>query len=213
MKKKKRNTGDADAVPANKVRPVDFRDESHGLIGAVMSDMRWRAGCRLRWSLGKQSESVELARKYLQTDPSDRAEIRRILLPWLIYLNQDSEAEGLFTQYREDSGVVWKYSRALLNYKRSGDTELSRASLQAALAENSLIPHHLSSEADLPEDQPERYGIDRENDAILYAIENRELWQSVNGALEWLSTNIAEAGEKREFRVIFFGGAPKDSDK
>jgi len=153
--------------------------------------MRARAGlAQCLWEAGRREEAVENYWDMLRLNPNDNQGIRDLLMPRLIELGRDEEAEKLFELYKEDAMAVWKYSRALLDFRKSGDSPAALKSLQAALNENKYVPSYLLNRKKMPRYLPDLYGFGDENEAVLYAYGNKAAWTSTPGALEWLAAKV-----------------------
>ncbi|MGO8989407.1 MAG: BTAD domain-containing putative transcriptional regulator [bacterium] len=149
--------------------------------------MRARAGlAECLWAAGKHEEAVEHYKDMLRLNPNDNQGIRDLLMPRLIEMGRDEEAEVLFSQYRDDGMAFWKYSRALLDFRKMGDSEISRKSLVAAVKKNKHIPAYLLGRKKMPQLLPEYYSPGEESEAISYTKENLEAWKITPGALDWL---------------------------
>jgi len=153
--------------------------------------MRARAGLAecLRTE-GKPEEAVEHYWDMLRLNPNDNQGIRDLLMPCLIELGQDKDAEKLFKQYKGDGMAVWMYSRALLDFRKHGDSAISNKSLKKALEENRHVPDYLLGRKKMPRYIPDYYGFGDENEAVLYAYGNRGAWKATPGAMEWLAVKI-----------------------
>ena len=82
--------------------------------------------------------------------------------------------------------TYWIYSRVLLDFRRAGDSEISRKSLAAAVKKNKHIPAYLLGRKRVQQALPEYYSPGDESEAISYAKENLEAWKVTAGALNWL---------------------------
>ena len=153
--------------------------------------MRARAGLAecLR-AEGKPEEAVEHYWDMLRLNPNDNQGIRDLLMPCLIELGRDKDAEKLFKQYKGDGMAVWIYSRALLDFRKHGDSAISDRSLKKALEENRHVPDYLLGRKKMPRYIPDYYGFGDENEAVLYAYGNRGAWKATPGAMEWLAVKI-----------------------
>jgi tetratricopeptide (TPR) repeat protein len=149
--------------------------------------MRARAGlAECLWATGKHEEAIEHYKDMLRLNPNDNQGIRDLLMPRLIEMGRDEEAEVLFREYRDDGMTFWIYSRALLDFRKMGDSEISRKSLAAALKKNKHIPPYLLGRKKMPRFPPEYYSPGEESEAIAYTKENLEAWKITIGALDWL---------------------------
>ncbi|MBW1723463.1 MAG: tetratricopeptide repeat protein [Deltaproteobacteria bacterium] len=153
--------------------------------------MRARAGlAQCLWEAGQREEAVEHYWDMLRLNPNDNQGIRYLLMPCLIELGRDEDAEKLFKQYKEDGMAVWVYSRALLDFRKHGDSPAADRSLKEALEENPLVPHYLLGRKKIPRVLPDYHGFGDENEAVLYARGNRAAWKATPGALEWLAAKL-----------------------
>ena len=149
--------------------------------------MRARAGlAECLWAAGKHEESIEHYKEMLRLNPNDNQGIRDLLMPRLIERGKDKEAEALFKQYHDDGMASWIYSRALLDFRKMGDSEISRKSLKAAVKKNHHIPSYLLGRKKIPQSLPDYYSPGAETEAMFYTKENLEAWKITPGALDWL---------------------------
>jgi tetratricopeptide (TPR) repeat protein len=149
--------------------------------------MRARAGlAECLWTSGKHDEAIQHYKDMLRLNPNDNQGIRDLLMPRLIEMGRDEEAEALFNEYHDDGMASWIYSRALLDFRKMGDSEISRKSLATAVKENKHIPAFLLGRKKLPQSLPEYYSPGDESEAMFYVKENLGAWKSTPGALDWL---------------------------
>jgi hypothetical protein len=52
------------------------------------------------------------------------------------------------------------------------------------------MPHYLFGRKKVFRNLPDHYGMGDDKEAVLYASENREVWRSTPGALEWLAAKV-----------------------
>jgi tetratricopeptide (TPR) repeat protein len=153
--------------------------------------MRARAGlAQSLWEAGQREEAVDHYGDLLQLNPNDNQGIRDMLMPCLIELNRDKDAEKLYKQYENDHMAVWTYSRALLDFCKHRESPTADKSLEAAIKRNKHVPLYLLGRKKLPNNLPDHYGIGDQNEAVLYASENCEAWRSTPGGLEWLAAKV-----------------------
>jgi tetratricopeptide (TPR) repeat protein len=149
--------------------------------------MRARAGlAECLWASGKHDEAIQHYKDMLRLNPNDNQGLRDLLLPRLIEMGKDQEAEALFKEYRDDGIASWIFSRALLDFRKMGDCEISRRSLAAAVKKNKHMPAYLLGRKKMPQFLPEYYSPGDENEAVFYTKENLEAWKITSGALDWL---------------------------
>ena len=99
-------------------------------------------------------------------------------------------AEKLYTQYENGRMAAWTYARALLDFRKHRESPTADKSLRVALEKNKNVPLYLLGRKNMPRRLPDHYGMGDDKEAVLYASENREIWRSTPGALEWLATKV-----------------------
>jgi tetratricopeptide (TPR) repeat protein len=108
-------------------------EEDVGHFWAVLETrpyMRARAKlAQCLWASGKHDETIQHYKDMLRLNPNDNQGIRDLLMSRLMEMGRDEEAEALFEEYHHDGMASWIYSRALLDFRRMGDSEISRKSL------------------------------------------------------------------------------------
>jgi len=150
--------------------------------------MRARAGlAQCLWASGKHDEAIQHYKGMLRLNPNDHQGIRDLLMPRLIEMGRDEEAEALFNEYLDDGMASRIYSRALLDFRKMGDSDISRKSLAAAVKKNKHIPAYLVGQKKMPRSLPEYYSSGAETEAVFYTKENLEAWKITPGALGWLT--------------------------
>lgn len=153
--------------------------------------MRARAGlAECLWTAGRRDEAVAHFQDLLRLNPDDNQGIRDLLMPRLIELGRDQDAERLFKEFEDDSMAVWMYSRALLDFRKYGDSPTANTSLKEAMDENKHVPSYLLGRKKLPRDLPPYYGFGDDAEAVTYVHGNAKAWRSTPGALEWLSSRL-----------------------
>ncbi len=139
------------------------------------------------WEDRQREEAIEHFWELLRLNPNDNQGNRDLLMPRLIELGRDEDAERLYKQYREGITAGWKYSRALLDFRKHGDSAVSKKSLRQALKQNPHVPAFVLGRKKMPRYLPESFGFGDENEAIGYAFGDKAAWKATPGALEWLA--------------------------
>lgn len=138
--------------------------------------------------LGHQGEKEEAAASYqelLRLNPGDNQGGRYSLLPLLIEMGRDQAASELLDEYEDEGAAIWLYSRALLAFRRYGDSPASRNLLKRALRANKYVLDYLLGWEEAPF-MPGSYIPGEEDEAIICAEECSSAWESTPGALDWL---------------------------
>jgi tetratricopeptide (TPR) repeat protein len=153
--------------------------------------MRARLGlAQCMWEAGNREAAIEHYWDMLRLNPNDNQGIRDLLMPCLLELGRDKDAEKLFRQYKEDGMAVWMYSRTLLDFRKHGPSPIADKSLKAAMNENKHVPAYLLGRKKMPPNLPEYYGFGDENEAVLFARGNKTAWKATPGAMEWLAAKV-----------------------
>ena len=131
------------------------------------------------------AEAVEHFQDMLRLNPDDNQGVRHTLVNLLIALDRDEEAGELLDRYAEDNLALLDYPRALLRFRREGDSPAARKSLKQALQSNRFVPGLLlhTRRIPLPADF---FSPGWEEEAAVYLVLSRETWAATPGALDWL---------------------------
>jgi tetratricopeptide (TPR) repeat protein len=168
----------------------DYFEEDVGHFWGILETrpyMRARLGLAMTlWELGKQVEAVSHLRDMLRLNPGDNQGIRYILASCLLMMDGDEELQELLDSYEDEPTACWSYTRALLSFRREGDTGASRRLLEEAFKCNPHVPDYLLRKKELPGKPPDTIGFVDETEAIEYAFETLLGWSLTPGALEWL---------------------------
>ena len=135
-------------------------------------------------------EVLEIYQKMLWLNPGDNQGIRYKLLYHLIEMGRDDEAEKLYKEYPDDCMAWWVYGRALLDYRKQGDTAKSRKSLATAMEHNKHFPPYILGRKRFPSSPPGHYGVGDANEAAYYMNDSMLAWESTPGAIDWIAKCI-----------------------
>ena len=138
------------------------------------------------WELGRKQEAVVHYRELLRLNRNDNQGVRELVVPAMLSLGDDAGAEEILAMYKNDALPSTAYNRALLEFRREGDSAAGRRLLTRALARNPHVPKYLVGDAELPEDTPERVTLGGDDEAAAYAVESLAAWQATPGASDWL---------------------------
>jgi len=156
-----------------------------------------RARCGLAhalWSAGRREEAARHLQDMLRLNPGDNQGVRYTLAGFLLFLDRDEDLARLLEQYDENS-ATWEYSKALLDFRRHGDSPRARQLLTQAKKTNKHVPAFLSGEKYPPAGQPGYYSPGDENEALNYLSGFLAAWKSTPGAVAWLRATL---GQKKQ---------------
>jgi hypothetical protein len=118
----------------------------------------------------------------------------------LLISGRDDEAAALLDRYAEDAMAVWRYGRALVTFRREGDSAAARDHRREALRANHRVAKYLAGAAPLPEQDPETYAVGSEDEAVIAARTLAEAWQATPGAAGWLAAAGGGTGGSKKRR-------------
>jgi len=142
------------------------------------------------WEAGRREEAVENCLEMLRLNPGDNQGIRYRLLLMFFYLERHAELDRLLEEYEEDSSAEWAYARALLAYRREGDSPRARKALSAAKKVNAYAPLYLGQIKPMPTVAPDFISLGGEDEAISYAATFLSAWKETSGATSWLRKTL-----------------------
>jgi tetratricopeptide (TPR) repeat protein len=141
-------------------------------------------------------EAVDHFQEMLRLNPNDNQGVRYLLLPLFLRLGRDADASDLLTAYDGDTQATWPYGRALLAFRRGGDTAESRQALADAVAANPHVARFLIDLDAMPADRPEYYRLGGEDEAVFVAETLGPVVDAVPGAAAWLARHGAQPAPK-----------------
>jgi len=165
--------------------------------------MRARLGlAQCLWSLRRQEEAVAHCRELLRLNPDDNQGVRYVLSSYWCELGRDDQWQQLLDEYPDDASAEWHFGRALLAYRRQGDTDDSRALLQAAHQANPYVADYLVGNRPLPAEPPPYLALGEDSEAHSYAGAFLPGWRGTPGAAAWVRKTLQTAppGGRRERR-------------
>ncbi len=169
--------------------------------GSFWRILETRPYMRARFGLAQtllDLEEVEGAighlRDLLRLNPNDNQGARDLLVNLLLGTGRDDETAALLGQYEEDPSSWWLFGRALLAFRREGDSPGARNLLRKAFQEHPFVARYLLDPDLIPPFSPPYYHHGGEDEAILYAADAADLWAESPGALDWLSQRRAALG-------------------
>jgi tetratricopeptide (TPR) repeat protein len=193
---------------ATRVLGPDIFEEHAGDFWGILETrfyMRARhALAEALWASGRRAEAADHLDQMLRLNSVDNQGIRYIQAGWLLFLDRLDDLEKLLGQFDEDS-ATWAYTKALVAFRRSGDSAEARKLLTSAKKANKHVPTYLLGQKPLPSDQPPFYSPGDEDDAILYVGHHLAAWKSVSGSLAWVKSRLKPAKKRRPSPVTIEG--------
>lgn len=150
--------------------------------------MRAREGlAQCLWDKGEHEEAILHYKDMLRLNPDDNQGIRYICMSCLLELDRYDELWDLLSDYAGDDDTYWLYTKALVSFRREGDSEGSVTLLEKAVDANPHVPSYLLGTKKISRRLPEYVGIGDESEALVYAAANVDTWKKTPGALDWLA--------------------------
>jgi tetratricopeptide (TPR) repeat protein len=146
-----------------------------------LADVRVEQGC-----LGEAAEHLQ---EILRLNPNDNQGSRYKLVNLLIALGRDEGAWSLVDSYPDD-GALLGFPRALLLFRRDGDSPGARTALKKAIQTNRFVPGMLLGDREAPP-RGGFYSPGGEDEAGLYLDLSLDTWSQTEGALDWLRKRTA----------------------
>ncbi len=167
-----------------------FFKEYSGEFWAILESrpyMRAREGlAHCLWQMGKLVEAQQHFTEMLLLNPGDNQGVRYSLLTLFLEMGQEDKASGLLQTYSDDARAAWGYTKALLEYRRSGASSEANRLLQEALRWNGHVPAYLSGQKRIPNQLPETVEFGGASEAIEYVASFLRYWQRTPGAVQWM---------------------------
>jgi hypothetical protein len=76
--------------------------------------------------LDRNDEAIAHYRELLRLDAGDNQGVRYALLSALLVAERDAESAALIEQFGDDPTATWHYGRALVTFRREGDSRATR---------------------------------------------------------------------------------------
>jgi tetratricopeptide (TPR) repeat protein len=149
-----------------------------------MRAMQGKASCL--WELDRRQEAIEIYNEMLRLNPGDNQGVRYALADLLLSMGRDAELAKLLRQFKDDASAVWRFTQALLEFRKTGNSPKANRLVQAALEFNPHVLPYLSGKKRIPKRLPDYIGFGDENEASVYAANHLNYWRRTPGALDWL---------------------------
>jgi hypothetical protein len=133
----------------------------------------------------------------LRLNPGDNQGVCYTLAGFLLFLDRDDDLARLLQQYPDEASAAWAYTKALLAFRRHGNTPEARQLLKEARKTNRHVPAYLLGEKFPPTEPPGYYSPGDESEALNYLGSFLAAWKSTPGAVAWLREN-ADARKPKE---------------
>jgi tetratricopeptide (TPR) repeat protein len=169
--------------------PEVFAKEAGRFWGIVHTRpyMRARLGlAQTLEALDRRDEAIEHYRELIRLNPGDNQGVRYALLSALLVGGRDAEAVALLDQFGDDPTPFWHYGRALLVFRREGDSRAARECLHTALRTNRHVPQYLTGDDEWPGPEPTTYAPGSREEAVICDSDLGDAWRATPDAIRWI---------------------------
>jgi tetratricopeptide (TPR) repeat protein len=177
------------------IGPAMFQEEVGHFWGILETRpyMRAREGlAHALWSAARNDQAIGHLREMLRLNSSDNQGVRHALAAWLLTLGRDDEVERLLEEYPDAAWNVW-FTRALIEFRRQGDSSEGRQLLQAGQESNRFIAPWLLGDEPFPRNRPDHFQTTEGREVAYFYVESsRCAWRSTPGAIAWVRRTLAE---------------------
>jgi len=183
--------------------PAAFKDDVGYFWGLLETRpyMRARSGlAQALWAAGQHEEAIGHYRELLRLNPNDNQGNRYLLAGCLLALDRNAELTELLDAYGQEYSAEWSYTRALVAFRRDGDTTETRSLLTEAATTNSHVAPYLLGRKKLPRTPASYITMGGEDEAQEYARRYVAAWANTAGALEWLAVHLLPNAKKPRSR-------------
>jgi tetratricopeptide (TPR) repeat protein len=157
-----------------------------------MRAMEGKASCL--WQMGRRQEALEIYNEMLRLNPGDNQGIRYALADLLLAMEREADLAKLLRQYKDDASAAWRFTQALLEFRKAGASAKANRLIQDALEFNPYVLPYLSGKKRIPKRLPDAIGFGDESEASVYAANHLNYWRRTPGALEWLQSQAEALG-------------------
>ena len=159
--------------------------------------MRARHGLALALlELGEEEAAMEHFRAMLKLNPGDNQGIRYLLLGSLLRRDDIPALETLLAGYADEWSAYWLYTRALVAYRNGhGSSPSTLKLLKDARSANEHVPAILAAAKPPMHSRSDYVTVGGADEAAEYVRECGAAWRKTPGAIEWLTTAIADVSE------------------
>jgi tetratricopeptide (TPR) repeat protein len=182
----------------------DYFENAAGHFWGILETrpyMRARKGLAdTLWRLNRKDEAMAQYYDMLRLNEGDNQGVRYLLLDLLLQLDRDKDATQLLHKYGDEWSAVWKYSQALLEFRKTGASDKASRAMAGALEQNPHVPPYLMEKKRIPNALPDYVGMGDEAEAVAYAADHLNHWRRTPGAVEWLVAQMNAAPARPKTR-------------
>ncbi|WP_338469638.1 SEC-C metal-binding domain-containing protein [Niallia sp. XMNu-256] len=131
-------------------------------------------------------EAIKQYEELLELNQHDNQGVRYELLTALMERGLFKEAEALLNKFNESMTANGTYNRVLIEFFQNGVTSKVKLLLQNAKQQNPFVPDYLLGKKNIPLFLPNDYQLGEKSEAIIYADQHIEFWESASELMDLL---------------------------
>jgi tetratricopeptide (TPR) repeat protein len=169
--------------------PDVFAQEAGRFWGLVNTRPYMRARLGLAHTLeelDRNDEALEHYRELIRLDADDHQGVRYGFLSALLLAGRDAESAALIERFGDDPTAIWHYGRALVVFRREGDSRAARECLRTAQRANRHVPQYITGEDEWPGPEPAACAPGSREEAVICDLDLGEAWRATPEAIRWL---------------------------
>lgn len=159
----------------------EFFEENKGCFwGLIETRPYMRAMAQLADLLdimGREKEAIVTYEKLIELNPNDNLGIRDDLMTLYIETKAYEDGLKLYEKYSEYPETYYLYSRALIEILQHGHSQAAKDYLTKAIESNEHVVDYLIGRKRIPHEVPRYFQPGADNEAIIYAQKNVQLWE------------------------------------
>jgi tetratricopeptide (TPR) repeat protein len=173
-----------------------FEKDAGHFWGIVETRPYMRAQQQLALTLMELADFDQAAGHFnelLRLNPNDNQGNRYHYAQCLLSANRLDHLDVLLnrSEYKDDFAAEWAFTRALLEFRRNGDSPDLRRRLDEAQKRNRFVVPLLTGRAPVPAVPPSSFSPGSEDEALVCMEQIAEGWHETPGAIEWLESTAA----------------------
>jgi tetratricopeptide (TPR) repeat protein len=153
---------------------------------------------------GKTDEAIENWNELLKLNPDDNQGVRMALVPALLDAERLDEAESLLNRYSDGSASM-TYSRALLMFKKHGNSEIANSAFMRSINQNRHVFEILIGATKLSYPDGDSAAVGSIEEATEYLHDAMSTWIDTEGALDWIADVLRSLIKKVQLKQTFPG--------
>jgi tetratricopeptide (TPR) repeat protein len=183
--------------------PDVFTQEAGRFWGLVHTRPYMRARLGLAQTLedlDRRDEAIEHYRELIRLNPDDNQGVRYALVSALLRAGRDAETAALLEQFGDEPTPFWHYGRALVVFRREGDSRAARECLRAAQRINRHVPQYITGDDEWPGPEPMTYAPGSREEAVICDTDLGDAWRATPDAVRWLRAQVPSrrSGNRRK---------------